>query len=121
MAPAYTPSSARRSEWNSADPSDEPSTVIECDSKIEEQLAPLFRVICHDDPVTTMDFVVEVLRSVFKLPHGRSVEVMYRVHHTGAAVVGRYPESVAHRRVERAKGLARSKDFPLTLTIERDD
>ena len=94
---------------------------VEEREELREDLAPLFRVICHDDPVTTMDFVVEVLRGVFKLPHLRAVELMLRVHHTGAAVIGRYPEETARRRVARATRLARANSFPLTFTIEKDD
>lgn len=96
-------------------------TAEETGEEVEEQLAPLYRVICHDDPVTTMDFVVEVLRGVFKLPRMRAVELMLRVHHTGAAVIGRYPEESARRRVQRATSLARASGYPLTFTIEPDD
>jgi ATP-dependent Clp protease adaptor protein ClpS len=91
------------------------------DPAAEETLAPLWRVICHDDPVTTMDFVVQVLREVFRLPQGRAYELMMRVHHTGSAVVGRWPESTAKERAERAHAKARAAGFPLTFTVERDD
>lgn len=94
---------------------------LETEGEPREELAPLFRVICHDDPVTTMDFVVEVLRGVFKLPQARAYELMMRVHTTGAAVIGRYPEETARRRVERATRLARASGYPLTFTIERED
>ena len=94
---------------------------VEEEQEIKEALAPLYRVVCHDDPVSTMEFVVEVLRGVFKLPNARAVELMLRVHHTGAAVIGRYPEETARRRVARATRLARANGFPLTFTIEKDD
>ncbi len=95
-------------------------TEEEVDTRVEETLAPLWKVICHDDPVTTMDFVVQVLMEVFRLPAARAMEVMLRVHHTGSAVVGRYPESTAKRRAERARSKARAAGFPLTFTVERD-
>lgn len=88
--------------------------------EIEEDLAPLYAVICHDDPVTTMDFVVEVLRSVFRIPQVSAEELMLQVHHTGSAVIGRYPLETAERRVGRAKSLARARGYPLAFTIERD-
>lgn len=91
------------------------------DSELHESLAPLWRVICHDDPVTTMDFVVKILQEVFRLPQARAYELMLRVHHTGSAVVGRWPESKAKQRAERAHGKARAAGFPLTFTVERDD
>ena len=98
-----------------ADVQDEQAT------KVVERLSPLWRVICHDDPITTMEFVVRVLVEVFRLPHASAVEVMLRVHNTGGAVVGRYPESVARRRAEAARSKARAASFPLAFTVEPDD
>ena len=97
------------------------STEADAAAEIEEKLAPLYRVICHDDPVTTMDFVVEVLRGVFRLPQAAAVQLMLSVHRTGAAVIGRYPRETAQRRVKRAVTLARANGFPLAFTIERDE
>lgn len=104
-----------------------PDTDIDLEEEVEEEqegreaLAPLWRVVCHDDPITTMDFVVEILRSVFRQTQQRAVELMYRVHYTGSAVVGYYPEEVARRKVDRATSLARARKFPLTFTVEEDD
>ncbi len=87
----------------------------------KRQTAPLSKVICHDDPSTTMDFVVSVLRGVFRLPQARAVERMLHVHHSGAALIGCYPKSLAKRRAERAMALARANGFPLTFTVEHGD
>lgn len=95
-------------------------TDVETRTDEREELARLWRVICHDDPITTMDFVVEVFTSVFRLPLSRAFERMLRVHRTGSAVVGLWPESVARRKAERARHLARADGFPLTFTVERD-
>ena len=93
---------------------DEPAT------ENDERLAPLWKVICHDDPITTMDFVVEMLSKVFRLPLARSMELMLRVHMDGAAVIGLWPESVARKKVNLAHAMARADQFPLTLSIEKD-
>lgn len=96
-----------------------PQEVTSTDTS--EKLAPLYRVICHDDPITTMEFVVAVLMKVFRLPQSRAIEVMHGVHTKGAAVVARYPKLVAESRVSRARTLARADGFPLTFSIEKDD
>lgn len=97
-----------------------PTVVEDTDVEAEESLAPLWRVVCHDDPVTTMDFVVTVLTRVFRQPVPRAVEVMYRVHFTGAALVGLWPEDVARRKIDRAHLMARASGFPLTFSTEVD-
>ena len=94
---------------------------VETEEQVRETLAPLYRVICHDDPVTTMDFVVEVLTAIFRLSQPRAIEVMLDVHNKGAALVGCYPRSLAERRVNRAKSKARAQGFPLTFSVEPDD
>jgi len=108
---------------SSATPLLDPELEVEEEEEeeVSEELAPLYRVIGHDDPVTTMDFVVQVLRGVFRLPQATAVERMLCIHYTGAALIGRYPESTARRRVARATRLARANGFPLTFTIERDE
>lgn len=92
---------------------------------VEEELAvrheARWRVIGHDDPVTTMDFVVEVLRSVFGLSQARAYERMMRIHTSGSALIGAWSESEARRRVQRATSKARAQGFPLTFTLERED
>lgn len=97
-----------------------PIVVEETDVEADESLAPLWRVVCHDDPVTTMDFVVTVLTRVFRQPVPRAVEVMYRVHFTGAALVGLWPEDVARSKVDRAHLMARAEGYPLTFSTEAD-
>ena len=88
---------------------------------VEEDLAPLWCVICHDDPVTTMAFVVEVFVGVFRLPRPRAYELMLEVHHSGAALVGRWPEDSARRKANRARSKARIEGYPLTFTVEEDE
>ncbi|MEL6429707.1 MAG: ATP-dependent Clp protease adaptor ClpS [Planctomycetota bacterium] len=91
------------------------------DERVDERVGRLWRVICHDDPLTTMDFVVDVFTGVFRMPTSRAFERMMRVHNTGSAVLGLWPESVAQRKVDRTHSLARTRGFPLTLTLEEDD
>jgi ATP-dependent Clp protease adaptor protein ClpS len=87
----------------------------------EQRLGRLWKVICHDDPHTTMDFVVEVLMTVFRQPSPRAFELMLCVHHAGSAWVGSWPESVARKKVAKAQAKARMDGFPLTFSVEVDD
>lgn len=99
----------------------EPGVEVLVEDEVRESLARLWRVICHDDPHTTMDFVVEAFTGVFRLPLPRAFELMLRVHNQGSAVLGLWPREVAQRKVDRTHALARRAGFPLTLTLEEDD
>jgi ATP-dependent Clp protease adaptor protein ClpS len=96
-------------------------TITESEEEVREDLARLWRVICHDDPHTTMEFVVEVFTGVFQLPARRAFELMLRVHETGSAVIGLWPRSVAERKIARARARARAGGFPLAFSMEEDD
>jgi ATP-dependent Clp protease adaptor protein ClpS len=100
----------------------EPEIIVgeETDTDEREELARLWKVICHDDPITTMEFVVELFTTVFRQPAGRAMELMLRVHESGSAVIGLWPESVARRKVDRSHALARAEGFPLTFSLEED-
>jgi len=84
----------------------------------QETLGPLYWVVMHNDPVTTMDFVVMVLMKVFQLDYGKAVKLMYRVHHNGLEYVELLPLERAEFKVEMVHRAARAQNFPLTCTIE---
>lgn len=75
-----------------------------------------YQVILHNDDVTTMEFVVELLKQVFYKSPDEAYNLMMRVHVAGQAVVGVYPLEVARSKVERAMRIARRHGFPLQLT-----
>ncbi|MEZ6006001.1 MAG: ATP-dependent Clp protease adaptor ClpS [Planctomycetota bacterium] len=96
-------------------------TELEADVRVDKRLAPLARVICHDDPVTTMEFVVHVFMDHFRMTYERATERMICVHEKGAAVIAHYPLSLAEKRVAKARGYARANGFPLSFSIEEQD
>jgi ATP-dependent Clp protease adaptor protein ClpS len=85
---------------------------------VAEELEPPYRVLIHNDDVTPMDFVVQVLQSVFELLFDRAESVMLAAHQGGVAYVASYPKEEARSRVERAHALARAVGFPLKFTLE---
>ena len=49
---------------------------------------PLFKVLLHNDDFTTMEFVVEVLRTVFRHDVARATRIMLHIHQRGVGVAG---------------------------------
>ncbi len=87
---------------------------------VAEELEPPYRVLIHNDDVTPMDFVVQVLQSIFELLFERAEAVMLTAHHKGVAYVATYPKEEAQSRVRRAHNLARVEGYPLKFTIEAE-
>lgn len=76
-----------------------------------------YNVIMHNDDVTTMEFVVHVLRAVFFKSPEAATQIMLDVHKLGSANVGVYPYDIAVSKVTKAMQLAKDEGFPLRLTI----
>jgi ATP-dependent Clp protease adaptor protein ClpS len=91
------------------------------ETKSKTRHAPLYRVLIHNDDVTTMEFVVHVLRSVFQKSEEESIQIMLRAHHANIAHVTTLPLEQAEFRVDQSHSLARARKFPLKLTYERED
>jgi ATP-dependent Clp protease adaptor protein ClpS len=84
----------------------------------EEELERPYRVIIHNDNVTTFDFVIAVLVTIFELSFGRAEQIAYEAHTKGQAYVATLPLQEAKSRVFKAQYAARQQGFPLTFTIE---
>lgn len=77
-----------------------------------------YKVIFHNDDITTMEFVTDVLRRVFNKAADEAVTLMMKVHREGQAMVGIYSYDVAMTKASMATTMARSEGFPLLITCE---
>ncbi|RME85447.1 MAG: ATP-dependent Clp protease adaptor ClpS [Caldilineae bacterium] len=87
----------------------------------ETDLEPRYRIIIHNDDVTPFDFVIDILRSVFKLSREIAEHVTWTAHIKGLALVMVRPRSEAERLVKKAHMAARLEGYPLTFTIEPEE
>lgn len=79
-----------------------------------------YKVVFHNDDFTTMEFVTDVLRSVFGKPADEAVSLMMQVHRMGKAVVGVYSFDVAMTKASIATSMARDEGYPLKITVEEN-
>ena len=89
-------------------------------SKTRKELPPQYKVILHNDDYTTMEFVVEILITVFGKPLEKATQTMLNIHHKGNAVCGIYSREIAETKVETVHHLASSRGFPLKSTMEKE-
>jgi len=109
-------------------PPSDPSKLIDADGgtitktrpRTHLKLTPpvLWKVILHNDDYTTQEFVVWVLRSVFRKEEAEAVRVMLDVHRRGRGVAGIYPYDLADTKASQVKEMAEAKEFPLLCTLE---
>jgi ATP-dependent Clp protease adaptor protein ClpS len=78
-----------------------------------------YRVILLNDDYTTMEFVVEVLISVFGKSWQDADRIMLDVHRKGRGTVGTYAWDIAATKAEQVHALARQREFPLRCLVEK--
>ena len=84
----------------------------------EEELEKPYRVIIHNDNVTTFEFVINILVTVFQVTFARATRIAYEAHSAGNSYVCTLPLEEAKSKVFKAQYAARQQGFPLTFTIE---
>ncbi|HET9908399.1 MAG TPA: ATP-dependent Clp protease adaptor ClpS [Anaerolineales bacterium] len=95
-----------------------PEIEIIQEQEEETELEPLYRVIIHNDDVTPMDFVVQILKTIFYLSNPKAAEVMLTAHYYGTAYVQTLPRSEAERRINKAHFAAGLEGYPLHFSLE---
>ena len=104
----------------------EPDTDTQTDTGIdlefvvmdEEELERPYRVIIHNDDVTTFEFVINILVTVFQVSFVKATRIALEAHYKGNCYVCTLPLAEAKSRVFKAQFAARQKGYPLTFTIE---
>ena len=91
---------------------------IEITKETKTELEPLYRVIIHNDDVTPMDFVVNVLTSIFNLSRPDAMDVMLTAHFKGSAYVQTLPKAEAQKRINKAHFAAGLEGYPLHFSME---
>jgi len=78
----------------------------------------LYKVLLLNDDYTTMDFVVEILESVFHKQPAEAHRIMMMVHTQGKGLCGVYTFDVAETKVDAVVERARENGFPLRAAME---
>jgi len=73
-----------------------------------------------NDDYTPMDFVVDVLKNIFRKNHHDAINIMLEIHHKGAGLCGVYTKDVAETKAQMVVDRARSQDYPLQCVVERE-
>ena len=84
----------------------------------ETELEPLYRVIIHNDNITPMEFVVQILKTCFYLANPKAADIMLTAHIYGSAYVQTLAKPEAERRVSKAHAQSSHAGYPLQFSTE---
>lgn len=79
---------------------------------------PLHKVILLNDDYTPREFVVQVLKAVFRMSADRAYGVMMTAHRKGACVIAVYTRDVAETKAKEGTELGKQAGYPLFFTTE---
>ena len=77
-----------------------------------------YSVIFVNDNVTTVEFVIAVLISIFSYEHPDALIMTQKIHEDGLAVVAVYSYEMAEQKALETTMMARNNSFPLMVKIE---
>ena len=96
-----------------------PRTKTKTETKTERP--KLWKVILLNDDYTPREFVVEVLKAVFRMNETQAYNVMMTAHQKGACVIAVFTKDVADTKAKEATELGKSKGYPLYFTTEPEE
>ena len=98
-------------------------TLVKPRTKVQPktQRPPLYKVILLNDDYTPREFVVQVLKAVFRMNADQAYRVMMTAHRRGACVVAVYARDIAETKATRGTEAGRRKGYPLTFTTEPEE
>jgi len=89
--------------------------------KIKLEEPSLYDVIFLNDNITTMEFVIRVLKQIFNKNQEQAEAVMRKIHNDGQGVVGSYVHEVAEQKGIETTLLARQENMPLQVKVKKSD
>lgn len=94
--------------------------VIDEKIKVEISEPRRYKVIFLNDDKTPIEFVIELLMTVFKHTEDTAKEITLKVHNEGSAVVGIYTFEIAEQKGVEATNVARAAGFPLQIKVDSE-
>ena len=94
--------------------------VIDEKIKVEISEPRRYKVIFLNDDKTPIEFVIELLMTVFKHTEDTAKEITLKVHNEGSAVVGIYTFEIAEQKGVEATNVARAAGFPLQIKVDAE-
>ena len=89
--------------------------------KPKTQRPPLYKVILLNDDFTPREFVVMVLKAVFRMGAEKAHAVMLTAHRRGVCVVAVFTKDIAETKATRATEAGKAAGFPLQFTTEPEE
>jgi ATP-dependent Clp protease adaptor protein ClpS len=89
--------------------------------RLKTKRPPLYKVILLNDDYTPREFVVQVLKAVFRMNEDQAYRVMITAHKRGTCVVAVFAKDVAESKATEATELGKGAGYPLLFTTQPEE
>lgn len=96
------------------------NTDLETISEISLKYPKKYKVLILNDDYTSMEFVIDVLMSIFHKSYQEAEAIMLEVHEKDKGVCGVYTYEIAETKVMQVHKRARDSGFPLRAEMEEE-
>ncbi len=96
------------------------STQHQLDNEVTIKYPSKYKVFILNDDYTSMEFVVDVLISIFHKSHEEAEAIMLDVHKNQKGLCGIYTYEIAETKVNQVLRKAQDSGFPLKATMEEE-
>ena len=95
------------------------TTDVQIDEKIKQTVKEpsKYHVVMLNDDSTPMEWVISVLKQMFRHTDADAEHLTMTIHNEGSAVVGTYKYEIAEQKALEATNASRQHGFPLALKV----
>ena len=92
--------------------------------ELQDELATsepiLYKVLLLNDDYSSMEFVVDILMTIFHKSYEEAEKIMIQVHQSDRGLCGVYTYEIAETKVAQVTKIAREQGFPLKAIMEEE-
>ncbi|MCK9455454.1 MAG: ATP-dependent Clp protease adapter ClpS [Sulfurimonas sp.] len=96
------------------------NTDLETINEISLKYPKKYKVLILNDDYTSMEFVIDVLMSIFHKSYEEAEAIMLEVHKKDRGICGVYTHEIAETKVMQVHKKARDGGFPLRAEMEEE-
>lgn len=96
------------------------NTEFELYDEVALKYPKKYKVFLLNDDYTSMDFVIDILMSIFHKSYEEAQRIMLEVHEKEKGLCGVYSYEVAETKVMQVKRKAKDNGFPLRAMMEEE-
>ena len=95
-------------------------TELELYDEVKVKYPKKYKVFILNDDYTSMEFVIDILISVFHKSYSQAEAIMLDIHKKERGLCGVYTHEIAETKVMQVHRKAKDNAFPLKATMEEE-